>query len=140
MKRLLSVILLLIMIFPITTQADPAEPSDRYSTYGAVKDIDNIFPGDYFSIDLFMSFDLTAYINIMLWDYHDVMSITKTASIKSKTDEKGILYLVFADGSYYTYHKDDDGIHIWLDINGKSIRMKYAEWFNPYTDFKVTEQ
>ena len=136
MKKLIAIILILVMLVPAAL-ADPAEPTDKYQTFGATKDIKNIFPGDYFSIDVFMSFDLNAYIQITTWDYHDVMTITKHAAIKSKENEKGVFYLLFADQSYYTFSYEDAAhTAIWLTIDGVSIRLEFSQWLVPVKDVK----
>ena len=138
MKKLIAVFLILALLLPVFSFADPAEPSEKYQTFGWTEDINNIFPGKYFSIDLFMSYDLNAYIQITTWDYHDVMTITKHAAIKSKVDDKGTLYLVFPDESYYTFHYDDEyHTALWLDIDDVSIKLTFDQWLVPNTDVKV---
>ena len=138
MKKLIALILILALAMPAFTLADPAEPTEKYQTFGAVEDIRNIFPGDYFSIDVFMSFDLNAYIQVTTWSYHDVMTITKHGSIKSKENEKGIFYIVFADGTYYTFSYDDTAhTAIWLNIDGVSIKLGFCDWLVPITQVKV---
>ena len=137
MKKLITVILIFSMLMPAAAPADPAEPDEKYSTFGATKYIGNIFPGKYFSIDVFMSFDLSAYILVTTWDEHDVMTMTKFAHIKSKKDSDGKFYLVFADESYYTFSYDDENhTAIWLDIDGVSIKLNYSQWIIPTTDVK----
>ena len=136
MKKLFALILAVALAVP-AAMADPAEPSEKYQTFGSTNDIKNIFPGEYFSIDVFMSFDLNAYIQITTWDYHDMMTITKHASIKSKENEKGVFYLLFADGSYYTFSYDGEYHNaIWLTIEGVSIRLEFSQWLVPITDVK----
>ena len=137
MKKKITIILILAMILPAVVLADPAEPSDRYSTFGATEDVGNIFPGKYFAIDLFMSYDLNAYIFISTWEDHDVTTKLKQAAIKSKNEEPGILYFLFPDGSYYRAWYDDDTMqYIWLDIDGHCIRMKFSQWLVPHSDYK----
>lgn len=138
MKRFFALILAIVLIVPALAFADVEEPDEKYQTFGATEDINNIFPGKYFSIDLFTSFDLNAYIQIMTWNGHDVTTITKHGAIKTKVGENGIFYILFADGSYYTYHYDDE-FHtaLWLDIDGVSIKMTYSQWLVPITDVKV---
>ena len=137
MKKLLALLLILAMILPAAVLADSAEPSEKYSTYGTTEDIGNIFPGKYFSMDVFMAYDLSAYIIVTVWEDHDVMTMTKFAHIKTKKQHDGNFYLVFADESYYTFHYDDDNhTAIWLDINGVSIKLNYSQWLIPTSDVK----
>ena len=136
MKKLFVLIMILAML-PIICFADPAEPSDKYQTFGSTEYTKGMFSGDYFSIDVFFSFDLNAYIQITTWDYHDVSTITKHGAIKSRKDNPGVLYIVFPDDSYYTYtYEGDAREYIWLNIDDLSIRLGYSQWFNPYSDFK----
>lgn len=136
MKKLIAALVAVAMMFTVAV-ADPAEPADRFSTYGATSDIGNIFPGKYFSIDLFMSYDLTAYITIQTWDEHDVSIMYKQAAIKSKASDPGVLYFVFPDETYYTMRYDDENrVRLWLTIDGVSIRMQYSEWLIPSSDVK----
>lgn len=137
MKKLITIILILALILPVAT-ADKAEISDKYSTYGRIEDTGDMFPGDYFAIDFYMTEgDLNAYIVITLWDYHDITTMVKPAAIKSKVGEDNKLYFVFADGSYYTgYYDEESIIYFWLDIGNKSIKLNSDQWFNPYTDLK----
>lgn len=137
MRKLITVILILALLLPVAAWADPEEPSDKYQTFGFTEDIHNIFPGKYFSIDLFMSFDLNAYIQVMTWDGHDVMTLSKHAAIKTKAEDTSKFYLVFADGDYYTFHYDDKNhTAIWLDIDDVSIKLTYSQWLVPISDVK----
>lgn len=137
MKKLITIILILAMILPAAALADEAEPSDKYSTFGRTADIGNIFPGNYFTMDVFMSFDLSAYIIVTTWDEHDTMTMTKFAKVNTKKDHDGNFYLVFADDSYYTFHYDDSShTAIWIDIDGVSIKLNFAQWLIPTSDVK----
>lgn len=137
MKRIVTLLLVFSLVFPAVAFADPEQPEDKYQTFGSTKDVHSIFPGKYFSIDLFMSYDLNAYIQITTWDGHDVMTITKHGSVKMKNGEAGVFYIVFADDSYYTFHYEDENhIALWIDIDGVSIRLTYSQWLVPTTDVK----
>ena len=140
MKKIIAVFLIFALAVPVFSFADPAEPSDKYQTFGRTEDIKNILPGKYFSIDMYTSFDMNAYIQITTWDYHDVMTMTKHAKIKSKVGDTETFYIVFADESYYTFHYDDENhTALWLDIDGVSIKLTFSQWLVPITDVKVIE-
>lgn len=136
MKKMIALILIIVLAVPAAF-ADPAEPTDKYSTYGSTDAIGNIFPGKYFSMDVFMSFDLSAYIIVTVWDEHDTMTMTKFAHIKTKQQHDGNFYLLFADDTYYTFHYDDEAkTAIWIDIDGVSIKLNYSQWIIPTLDVK----
>ena len=140
MKRFFALLLVFVLVVPVLSFADPAEPSDKYQTYGRTEDINNIFPGNYFSIEMFMSFDLNAYLLITTWNDHDATTMTKHAKIKAKVGDMETLYLVFADESYYTFHYDDENhVALWLDIDGVSIKMTYCQWLIPSTEVKIEQ-
>ena len=137
MKKLISLLLILALALPALALADPAEPSDKYTTYGATEDIGNIFPGKYFSMDVFMAYDLSAYVIVTTWDDHDMMTMTKFAHIKTKKNFDDQFYLVFADESYYTFRYDNEyQTAIWIDIDGVSIKLNSSQWLVPITDVK----
>ena len=137
MKKLLILFLALAMLLPAAVLADPAEPSEKYSTFGATADIGNIFPGKYFSMDVFMAYDLSAYVIVTTWDEHDVSTMTKLAHIRTKKGYDGQFLLVFADDSYYTFrYADENQTAIWLDIDSVSIKLNYSQWLVPVTDVK----
>ena len=137
MKKLIILLLSLALALPALALADPAEPSDKYSTYGSTADIGNIFPGKYFSIDFFMAFDLSAYVIVTTWDDHDMMTMTKFAHIKTKKNFDDQFYLVFADDSYYTFrYADEYQASVWIDIDGVSIKLNSSQWLVPTSDVK----
>lgn len=137
MKKLTALILAVAMLLSAASLADSAEVADKWSTYGKSSDTNGMFDGDYFSIELFMSFDLMAYIQITTWKGHEMSTTTKVARLRSKTSEPGVLYLVFADESYYTVTYESEGrAYVWLNMDGKEIRMKYADWLDPYSSLR----
>lgn len=137
MKKLLALILIAALILPAIALADPAEPTDKYATYGRSNDTDGLFGGDYFSIEVFMTEDLNAYILVTIWTGHDMAVTVKHAAIKTKKDDPGVLYLVFPDGAYYTYtYEDENQKYIWLNMDSGSIRLKYCDWLVPIKDIK----
>ena len=65
------------------------------------------------------------------------MTSVKTATCKTKTTDPKNIYLVFADGSYYTCHYDEQYSYmIWLDLDGGSVRLRMADDLIPGADFK----
>ena len=140
MKRLITIVLILALLLPCLALADPAEPTERYSTYGATEDVGWIFDGDYFSIDLFISYDLNVYMTVQTWKGHEVSITFKQGTIKSKVDDPVNLYFVFSDGTIYTAHFDDENhVYIWVNIYGQAIRMQYSQWLVPVTDSRLEE-
>ena len=138
MKKLIIVFLIFTLSLPGIALADPAEITYHYSIYGNSNYSDGWFPGVSFAVDLYMtSGDLNAYIIITTWDGHDMMTLQKTCTIKSKKDERKKLYFVFPDESYYTgYYDGEYSQYFWLDIDGKSLRLHDTDWFNPYDDMR----
>lgn len=136
MKKVLLIILA-ITLFPCFAIADPYQPDLCFSTYGAVDSVGGMFPGDYFSINVYMTYNLDVYIQIMVWNNNDVMTISKEGIVKSKNETPGILYFVFADGSYYTAHYEEEKTwRLWLDLEEGSICLQDSPWLNPLTDYK----
>ena len=138
MKKIVTILLIVVLFLPAAVSADPAEVVEHYAIYGNSEYSDGWFPGVSFAVDLYMtSGDLNAYIIITTWDGHDMTTLQKPCAIKSKKDEKKKLYFVFPDESYYTgFYDGEYREYFWLDINGKSLRLHEVDWFNPYEDMR----
>ena len=137
MKKLITVALILALLLPAAALASSPEVTERFSTFGRCSDAPGLCPyGDCFSLDLFFSYDLTAYVVLTVWNFHDVSTTVKTGTIKTSPDEPGVLYIVFGDGSRYSFtYENEDRTAVWLNTGLCKIRMKYANWFVPPTDF-----
>ena len=136
MKRFVC-FFLLILLLAFCSFSFSADMYNRFSIYGSTEDISSVFDGDTFSLDLYFTNDLKAFIQQTVWKGNDATTSIKFANIKSKAGDNKTLYFVFADGSYYTGHYDEEYSYMfWLDLPGGSIRLKMADEFILNADFK----
>ena len=137
MKKLIVVVLIISVLFSYSVSSADSTYW-KFSTFGDSDQTNGIFDGDYFSFDLYMNpTSLTAFIQLTTWKEYDVTTTTKFAAIKSRTNNPGVLYFVFSDGSYYTGKYDEKGTYLlWLDIKGYSIRLESMDEFLPLLHMK----
>ena len=136
MKKVLSLLSLVVLLVSLVSCSCAAEMYNRFSIYGSTEGLGGMFDGDTFALDVYFTDDLKAYIQQTVWKGNDATTSIKYASLKSKTITPGILYLVFADDTYYTAHYDEEYSYmLWLDLPGGSIRLKMADEFYIKADF-----
>lgn len=136
MKKLLVFILVLVLSLSLVSVSFSVDMFMRFSSFGPVEDgLGEVFKGDYFSLDLYFTNDLTAYLVQTVWYGDDPVSSVKYAAIKSKEGDSKTLYFVFADGSYITGHYDEEqSWKFWLDFDGGSLRLVMGDEWLP-SDF-----
>ena len=137
MKKLIAAILIISCILSFSV-CNADSTYWRFSTFGDSDQTNGIFDGDYFAFDLYMSpATLTAFVQLTTWKEYDVTTTTKFAKVKTRTNNPGVLYFVFSDGSYYTGKYDEKGTYIlWLDIKGYSIMLESVDEFIPLLHMK----
>ena len=136
MKRFFVLLLIVCLISSLVSVSLSADMYMRFSTYGTTHGVESVFDGDTFALDLYMTNDLTAYIQTTVWKGSDATSSIKMARIRSKVGDNKTLYFVFADDSYYTGHYDETYDYMfWLDLPGGSVRLKMADEFILSFDF-----
>ena len=95
----------------------------------------DLFDGDMFSFDLYMSAtDLSAWIIETTWKNGKSTTITLRANIKSKVNDNH-LYFVLENGHTIKGHYDQNGYEFWLDFDSGSIRLHSCDEFLTGLDF-----
>ena len=128
MKRFYAMILLLAVLFSASTAFSSADYW-KFTNYGSTEGIEDLFDGDMFSLDLYMSpTDLTAWFIETTWKNGRLTTVTLRADIKSKTGDNH-LYFVLENGYTIKGHYDQNGYDFWMDYDAGSIKLRAADEF-----------
>lgn len=134
MKKILFAVFLLVFVLSVSiSAADPVVLA--YKTCGTSKGVEDLFEGDYFSLDLFINLDsLKAYFIETNWDGEKAYTMTYPADVKSKVGDNQ-LYFVLENGTIIKGHNDDNGYDFWVDYNAGSVKLYAADEFNRFSDY-----
>lgn len=134
MKRFFTLILILVLL----CAAVPASAGSDYwkfTTYGSTEHVPDLFDGDNFSLDLYMNVtDLSAIIIETTFRNGKASTIVLRAQVKSKTTDN-LLYFVLENGSIIKGHYDQNGYDFWMDFDGGSVRLHWADEFMDSLDY-----
>ena len=133
MRRFFAIFLSIVII--LSDSSAFAEADWKFSAYGSTEGIEDLFDGDMFSFDLYMSAtDLSAWIIETTWKNGKSTTITLRANIKSKVNDNH-LYFVLENGHIIKGHYDQNGYEFWLDFDSGSIRLHSCDEFLTGLDF-----
>ena len=136
MKKIIILFLAVSLLLCSAASASGLSFYARYSAFGTSSDLNGALDGDLFSVDVYMMTGLDAYIVTTIWKNTDASVSVKYARLKTKTNDPGNFYFVFADGSYLTgRYGDEYHATFLLDLTDDcTIKLKDVEEFNPYFD------
>ena len=136
---LLSLFLLLSLVSVSLADLDPLYVSRHYTLFIdgrlATSGKASLFDFDSLCVDLYMlDGDQRAYLSVSK-SFSGIFIASGTVAV-NVVENNGTLFFASDDGNYTTGRYDENGEDIWLDLEGRTFRLRPVPTFSIYEDWK----
>ena len=143
MKKALAFLFLSVLLMSVVSVSladlDPLYVSKHYTLFIdariATSGKARLFDFDSLCVDLYMmDGDQRAYLSVSK-SFSGIFIASGTVAV-NVVENNGTLFFASDDGNYTTGRYDENGEDIWLDLEGRTFRLRPVPTFSVYDDWK----